>query len=61
MEKVKIITDSHSGILQAEGQDLGIFVIPMPCMIDGDEYEEEISSSQEKFYEKLAGNPNIST
>lgn len=61
MEKVKIITDSNSGILQSEAKELGIVVIPMPFMIDGEEYEEEISISQAQFYEKLAGNPNIST
>ena len=61
MEKVRIITDSNSGILQEEGKNLGIFVIPMPFMINDEEFEEEISLSQEDFYEKLKTNPNIST
>ncbi|MBE7074246.1 MAG: DegV family protein [Clostridiales bacterium] len=61
MEKVKIITDSNSGISQAEGESLGIFVIPMPFLIAGDEFEEEISISQDEFYEKLKSNPSIST
>lgn len=61
MEKVRIITDSNSGILQSQAQELGIFVIPMPFMIDEEEYEEEISISQEKFYQLLASDPTIST
>ena len=33
--KVAIVTDSNSGITQAEAKELGIFVLPMPFMIDG--------------------------
>ena len=61
MEKVRIITDSNSGILQSEAEALGIFVIPMPFMINEEEYEEEISISQEKFYQLLGGDPSINT
>lgn len=61
MEKVRIITDSNSGILQSQAKELGIFVIPMPFMINEEEYEEEISISQEKFYQLLAGDPTINT
>ncbi|MBQ8792687.1 MAG: DegV family protein [Clostridia bacterium] len=61
MEKVKIITDSNSGISQAQAKEMGIIVIPMPFTINGEEYEEEISMSQEKFYQMLEQEPNIST
>ena len=61
MEKVRIITDSNAGISQKEGEKLGIIVLPMPFMIDGEEFEEEISISQDQFYQKLAQDPNIST
>lgn len=30
MTKVKIVTDSNSGITQAEAEKLGISVLPMP-------------------------------
>ena len=59
--KVKIITDSNSGILQSEAKDLGIFVIPMPFTIDMEEYLEEISISQEEFYQKLAMDAEVTT
>ena len=61
MEKVKIITDSNSGMLQAEGEKLGVFVIPMPFTINEEEYLEEISMSQEKFYELLSQNAEVTT
>ena len=35
MKKTGIMTDSHSGILQSEADELGIGVLPMPFYIDG--------------------------
>lgn len=61
MSKVKIVTDSNSGILQKEGEELGVFVIPMPFTINGEEYLEEISISQDKFYEFLSQNADVTT
>lgn len=51
--KVAIMTDSNSGITQSEGQSLGIKVVPMPFMINGEEYFEDISLTQEQFYKML--------
>lgn len=61
MSKIKIITDSNSGILQKEGEDIGVFVIPMPFTIDGEEYLEEISISQNEFYKFLEQNADVTT
>lgn len=61
MKRIKIITDSNSGLKQEEGEQLDVFVIPMPFFIDGKEYLEEISLSQEEFYPLLARGVNIST
>ena len=61
MKKVKIVTDSNSGILQKEGENLGVFVIPMPFAIDDEEYLEEITITQEKFYELLAQDAEVNT
>ena len=41
MSKVAIVTDSNSGITQAEGKELDIFVVPMPFYINGKLYYEE--------------------
>ena len=61
MEKIAILTDSNSGITQKEGKELGINVVPMPFFIDGEEYLEDISLTQEGFYEKLTSGANVST
>lgn len=59
--KTAIITDSNSGITQSEAQKLGIYVVPMPVLIDGELYFEDLTLSQEQFYEKLKGDANVST
>ncbi len=61
MNRVAIITDSNSGITQAEAKELGIFVLPMPFTIDEAEYFEDINLSGEEFYTKLEANADIST
>ena len=60
-KKIAVITDSNSGITQSEAKELGIKVIPMPFMIDGVEFLEDINLTQEEFYEKLMGDCSIST
>ncbi|MDE7323935.1 MAG: DegV family protein [Lachnospiraceae bacterium] len=61
MSKIAIVTDSNSGITQTEAKELGIHVLPMPFMIDGETYYEEITLSQDEFYKRLAQNADIST
>ncbi|MCR4831582.1 MAG: DegV family protein [Pseudobutyrivibrio sp.] len=61
MSKVAILTDSNSGITQAESNELGIFVEPMPFYIDGELYYEDIDLSQEEFYKKLTQGGEITT
>ena len=59
--KVAIITDSNSGITQEEGKQLGIRIVPMPFMINGEEYLEDITLTQQEFYAKLGEGSDIST
>lgn len=61
MSKVAIITDSNSGITQAQAKEMGVFVLPMPFMIGDKEYFEDIDLTQEQFYEKLQDGDNICT
>lgn len=61
MSKVAILTDSNSGITQLESVGLGVYVVPMPFFIDGEQYLEGINLTQEEFYEKLKGDADIST
>ena len=61
MSKIAIITDSNSGITQKEAEQLGIFVVPMPFMINGEDFFEDINLTQDQFYEKLAEDASVST
>ena len=61
MSKVAIVTDSNSGITQMEAQKLGVFVLPMPFYINDETYYEDISLSQEEFYQHLGEDAAIST
>ena len=61
MAKIAILTDSNSGITQAQSKELGIHVVPMPFMIDEEEFFEDINLTQEQFYQKLGDNANVST
>lgn len=61
MGKIAIVTDSNSGIVQAEAEKLGVYVLPMPFYINEELYYEEISLSQEEFYRHLSENAEIST
>ena len=59
--KTAIITDSNSGITQKEAKELGILVVPMPVLIDGNEYFEDLTLTQEEFYEHLKADAQVST
>lgn len=61
MGKIAVVTDSNSGITQEKGKELGVHVIPMPFYIDGELLLEDITLTQEAFYEKLASDCEIST
>ena len=59
--KIAVVTDSNSGITQAQAKEMGITVLPMPFMIDGETYYEDITLTQEQFYQRLKDNSDIST
>lgn len=61
MKKVAIVTDSNSGITQMQAEELGIYVIPMPFMINNRNYFEDIDLTQNEFYEKLETGAEVIT
>ena len=61
MSKVAILTDSNSGITQAEGARADIHVLPMPFYINEEMFFEEIDLGQEEFYGKLTEGAEIKT
>lgn len=61
MSSVAIVTDSNSGISQAEGKELGIYVIPMPCLVDGKLYYENVDITKEQFYHFIESDADLTT
>ena len=61
MGKIAIVTDSNSGITQKAGRDFGVYVLPMPFYINGELYYEDITLTQDEFYQKLSEDAEIST
>lgn len=60
-KRTAIVTDSNSGITQAQAGELGIYVLPMPFYINEELFFEDISLTQEEFYKKLEEDADIST
>lgn len=61
MKKTGVVTDSHSGIMKAEAEELGIKILPMPFYINEKLYREGIDISREEFYDLLRKGADVST
>lgn len=61
MKKTAIVTDSNAVILPDEAAQKGIFILPMPFMIDGKNYLENVDLTEEVFYQMMSENKSIST
>ena len=61
MARIRIVTDSNSGITQDEGRMYGISVMPMPFYINEELFLEDITLTQEEFYQKLTDGAAILT
>ena len=59
--KIAVVTDSNSGITQAQAKEMGVAGLPMPFMIDGETYYEDITLTREQFYQRLKDNADIAT
>lgn len=53
MGKIAISSDTNCGLSIKQGQALGAFLIPMPVIIDSEEYFEGVNCSNEQFFERL--------
>lgn len=59
--KIAIVTDSNSGMTRGEGEALGVFILPMPFMINEKTLFEEVDLTQDQFYQELEKGADIST
>lgn len=55
------MTDSNSGITVEEGRALGVAVVPMPVLINGEIYYEGVDLTQEEFYQRQSAGADIAT
>lgn len=58
---IAVVTDSNSGITQAEAKKLGVYVLPMPFMINEETFYEDITLTQDEFYNRLAEGASVIT
>ena len=59
--KTAIATDTNSGMAVSEGRQRGIFVLPMPVIIDGKTYLEGENVSYSEVFQAMAENKSVST
>lgn len=59
--KIAIATDSNSGLQPKEVENSNIFVLPMPFLIDGDEFFENVNLTQDEFFQKQMSGADIHT
>ncbi len=58
MNNIWIMTDTNSGITAQEAQQNGIWLLPMPVIVDGEEHTEGVDITHEELYAALeAGKP----
>lgn len=61
MSKIAVVTDTNSGMSREEAEKLGIFLLPMPFVVDGKEYFEGVNCTYEHFFEMLGSGSDVST
>ena len=59
--KTAVMTDTNSGITKDIAKELGIYVIPMPVIIDEETYYENDTITEEEFFRALSGDKHITT
>lgn len=60
-KKIAVVTDSNSGITQSQAKECGLYVLPMPFMINEEPFYEDITLTQEQFYQRLSENAEVIT
>ena len=50
MGRIAVVTDTNSGITNEEAKKLGIYMINMPFMVNGEEFFDGINSTYEAVF-----------
>ena len=56
--KTAIMTDTNSGITVAEGEQNGIYVLPMPVIVGGECYTEGQDITHEELFAAMEAGKN---
>lgn len=61
MSRIAVVTDTNSGIPVKEAERLGVYMINMPFMVNGEEYFEGVSCTYDEFFRRLANGDDVTT
>lgn len=59
--KTAIMTDTNSGLTAAKARRHGIYLLPMPVLVDGKCYMEGVDIKSSQLFEAMAQDKNVST
>ncbi len=59
--KVAVMTDTNSGIMVDEAKEMGIFCMPMPVIINEENFIEGVNLSRAHFFEVMMEGADVST
>lgn len=59
--RTAVMTDTNSGISIEEGKRLGIFVLPMPVIVNNKDYLEHVNITGEELYRAILSGADVRT
>jgi|SRR5690554_1467547 len=59
--KIAISSDSTLAIKQAEGKQLGIYILPLNVIVDGDEFHDDVTIDLDKLMPMMRSNSRVTT
>lgn len=58
---IAVLTDTNSGISPEQALSHGVYLVPMPVIIDGETYFEDVTIDREEFFFRLRAGAEVST
>ena len=59
--KIAILTETNSGLSPGQADAHGVELVPMPVMLNGETFFEDISMTQDEFYKYLEEGAEVMT
>ena len=60
-ERIAIVTDTNSGISVEEAARLGVYLVAMPVILNGETFFENVTITQEEFFTRLKQGMDVGT